>query len=127
MALALFTQNDLPSGLKERLPETDCRLRPDQKAFENAQYELANDLKNAQEAKQRETRRKREIGQLPPHEPRWFTRSVDADTKEQVWQPRRTEKGKGEEVEYWAERTRVRKEGGGWRKVENIFVDEKGK
>ncbi|KAL7414222.1 Oxysterol-binding protein-domain-containing protein [Mrakia frigida] len=118
------TLNDVPAGLMERLPATDCRLRPDQKAFENAQYERANDLKNAQEAKQRETRRKREIGELPPHEPRWFTRSTDSDTSEQVWEPRRSAKG---EVEYWSERARVKKEGDGWKKVENIFVNEEGK
>ena len=90
------------------------------------QYERANDLKNAQEAKQRETRRKREQGLLPAHEPRWFTRSIDPDTKDQVWEPKRT---KGE-IEYWAERSRAGKEGGPWKGVGGeggIFVDEEGK
>ena len=142
------TLNDVPVGLKELLPPTDCRLRPDQRAFENAdvsrpvslslsgpnlqadpsyvlhlQYDRANDLKNAQEAKQRETRKKREQGALPPHEPRWFTRSTDPDTKDQVWEPRRSAKG---EIEYWAERSRAGKEGGGWKGVQCIFVDEEG-
>lgn len=182
------TLNDVPVGLKELLPPTDCRLRPDQRAFENAdvrlvfssrplpfppslfsfrdprrrttdiliflcslfpsswtlpwvdltvQYDRANDLKNAQEAKQRETRRKREQGLVPPHEPRWFVRSIDPDTKDQVWEPKRTAVSgggngvAGGEIEYWAERSRAAKEGRGeWRGVGTeggIFVDEEGK
>jgi oxysterol-binding protein 1 len=94
------------------------------------QYDRANELKQAQEAKQRETRRKRELGQLPPHAPRWFARALDKDTGEQYWEPSRaapSEKdadGVGGHVEYWEERSRVAREGGKWSGVEEIFVKE---
>lgn len=34
-------QNDIPSGLERYLAPTDCRLRTDQRAFENAEYDRA--------------------------------------------------------------------------------------
>lgn len=36
------TLNELPDQLRSRLPTTDSRLRPDQRAMEQAQYELAD-------------------------------------------------------------------------------------
>lgn len=103
-----ITLNDCPPHLKPLLCPTDCRLRPDQRAFELGQYELANDLKTAQEEKQRATRKLREMGDKQEHRPRWFREAVDGDTGERVWQPVRAEDGR---VEYWVEREKVWKEG----------------
>lgn len=36
-----LTLNDIPKGLEEYLAPTDCRLRTDQRAFENAEYDKA--------------------------------------------------------------------------------------
>ena len=56
-----ITLNDCPKDtLKPYLCPTDCRLRPDQRAFELGKYERANELKNKQEEYQRATRRARE-------------------------------------------------------------------
>ena len=38
-----ITLNDIPEGLKGYLCPTDCRLRTDQRAFENAEYDLAQE------------------------------------------------------------------------------------
>ncbi|KIJ64051.1 hypothetical protein HYDPIDRAFT_112576 [Hydnomerulius pinastri MD-312] len=118
-----ITLNDCPEDtLKPYLCPTDCRLRPDQRAFEMGKYERANDLKSKQEEKQRTTRRAREDGRLPPHQPRWFTAETDGDTGERVWNPSRV----GDVLEYWVERERVWKEGGNqvWKNVEPIFIED---
>ncbi|KAJ6551955.1 Oxysterol-binding protein-domain-containing protein [Mycena capillaripes] len=116
--------NDCPKDtLKPYLCPTDCRLRPDQRAFEMGKYESANTLKNDQEEKQRTTRKLREQGELPPHKPRWFTAETDGDTGERVWTPSRLDDGA---MEYWAERERVWKQGGNqqWTDVAPIFIEE---
>lgn len=117
-----ITLNDLNSELKPWLPPTDCRLRPDQHAFEAGAFERANELKSELEDFQRATRQKRETGELPPHKPRWFTRATDSDTGELIWQPSRLEDG---QLEYWTERTRVgaaklKGEEAEWRGVDQI-------
>jgi oxysterol-binding protein 1 len=123
-----LTLNDCPKDtLKPYICPTDCRLRPDQRAFELGYYELANDLKQQQEEKQRATRKAREERKLPPHRPRWFTAETDGDTGERVWTPLRVEGGL---LEYWKERERVwneKQEGQGstrWKDVDSIFIDE---
>ncbi|KAK0212711.1 Oxysterol-binding protein-domain-containing protein [Desarmillaria ectypa] len=118
--------NDCPEDmLKPFLCPTDCRLRVDQRAFELGKYELANQLKSDQEDKQRATRKTREDGRLPPHQPRWFTATTDGDTGERVWAPSML----GDNLEYWAQRERVWKEKvnggeGQWHNVESIFIEE---
>ncbi|KAB5588445.1 SWH1-protein of an oxysterol-binding family protein [Ceratobasidium theobromae] len=114
-----ITLNDCPPDtLAPYLPPTDCRVRPDQRAFESGRYERANELKALQEEFQRATRRKREIGEIPPHKPRWFKDTVDEDTGERMWQPHH----QGDRLEYWAERERVFKQGGkGKAQWENSF------
>ncbi|EJT99142.1 hypothetical protein DACRYDRAFT_24184 [Dacryopinax primogenitus] len=117
-----ITLNDLPKNpelLRKWLPITDCRLRPDQRAFEEGRYEEANALKSDQEDFQRATRRARERGELPPHEPRWFTPDIDEDNGERVWRPKR----RGSKVEYWAEREEAGLAGRPWKDVEQIFID----
>ncbi|KAJ7150479.1 Oxysterol-binding protein-domain-containing protein [Mycena crocata] len=116
--------NDCPKDtLKPYLCPTDCRLRPDQRAFEMGKYEIANTLKNDQEEFQRATRKLREQGEVPQHKPRWFTAETDGDTGERVWTPSRLDDGA---MEYWAEREKIWKMGGNksWHNVEPIFIDE---
>lgn len=116
-----ITLNDCPETLKSYLPPTDCRLRPDQRAFEIGEYDEANELKGAQEELQRQTRKLREEGKLPPHAPRWFEATTEADTGERVWVPSRVD----EKLEYWTERERVSESGGAeWKNVDNIFVSQ---
>ncbi|KAJ7202159.1 Oxysterol-binding protein-domain-containing protein [Mycena pura] len=119
-----ITLNDCPKDtLKPYLCPTDCRLRPDQRAFELGKYEIANSLKNQQEEYQRATRKRRELGELPPHRPRWFTAETDGDTGERVWTPSRFPDGA---MEYWAERERLWRLGGNlpWKNVDPIFIEE---
>ncbi|CED83942.1 Oxysterol-binding protein [Phaffia rhodozyma] len=120
-AVTLVRPNDIPSGLERWLAPTDCRLRPDQRAFELAKYDEANLGKQQQEAKQRSTRQKRETGELPPHQPRWFSSQTDPDTNERVWAPKRTELG---ELEYWSERSRAGRDNVPWTNVDDIFIHE---
>jgi oxysterol-binding protein 1 len=117
-----ITLNDCPRDtLQPYLCPTDSRLRPDQRAFEMGKYELANDLKNEQEERQRATRKAREDGKLPIHKPRWFVAETDGDTGERVWNPIRI----GDKLEYWVEKERIWKENGGqWKGVDPIFVEE---
>jgi hypothetical protein len=119
-----ITLNDCPKDtLRPYICPTDCRLRPDQRAFEMGKYELANELKNEQEEKQRATRKAREEGAVAPHKPRWFRAETDGDTGERIWSPARVNNA----LEYWIERERVWKDGGrgAWKNVEPIFIEEK--
>ena len=120
-----ITLNDCPTDLKPYLCPTDCRLRPDQRAFELGRYERANDLKNKQEEYQRATRRAREEGRVKSHKPRWFTAETEPDTGDRVWAPARAS---NKMLEYWVERERVWREGGGkrWTGVDDIFIEEPG-
>ncbi|PFH47691.1 hypothetical protein AMATHDRAFT_67134 [Amanita thiersii Skay4041] len=122
-----MTLNDCPrTTLRPYLAPTDCRLRPDQRAFEVGKYELANGLKQAQEERQRAVRKAREEGKMPPHRPRWFVAETDGDTGDRVWTPVRVGAEKAGELEYWVERERVFRSGGKaeWKDVERIFIDE---
>ncbi|GAA6060031.1 hypothetical protein JCM10212_001028 [Sporobolomyces blumeae] len=120
-----ITLNDINDELKPWLPPTDCRLRPDQHAFEQGKFERANELKTDLENHQRQTRRQRETGELPPHRPRWFRHEKDKDTGEMYWEPVRTQQGS---LEYWEERTRVgsaklKGEQETWDAVDPIYAD----
>ncbi|CAL1697213.1 unnamed protein product [Somion occarium] len=122
-----ITLNDCPEHtLRPYVAPTDCRLRPDQRAFELGRYERANDLKNKQEEFQRATRRAREEGRLPPHRPRWFSAETEPDTGERVWSPARVAENK---LEYWAEREKIWKakrfgQDAFWKAVERIFIED---
>ncbi|GLB39485.1 putative OSBP family protein [Lyophyllum shimeji] len=119
-----ITLNDCPPDtLRPYVCPTDCRLRPDQRAFEMGRWELANELKNRQEEKQRAVRRARQEGRSAPHRPRWFRAETDGDTGERVWTPSRVD----EALEYWVERERVYRAGGAgkatWKEVDDIFIE----
>lgn len=96
--------NNLNNRLRIWLPPTDCRLRPDQHAFEKGMWDKANDLKTQLEEFQRTTRKKREAGEIAPHRPRWFKAVKDDDSGERVWQPFRTDDG---HMKYWVTRMEV--------------------
>ncbi|KAJ4962908.1 hypothetical protein NE237_022847 [Protea cynaroides] len=68
--------NELTPGLKEKLPPTDSRLRPDQRCLENGEYEMANAEKLRLEQRQRQSRKMQERG----WKPRWFTKDKESDT-----------------------------------------------
>eukprot|EP00268_Persea_americana_P046549 TRINITY_DN4800_c0_g1_i7.p1 TRINITY_DN4800_c0_g1~~TRINITY_DN4800_c0_g1_i7.p1 ORF type:complete len:405 (-),score=62.00 TRINITY_DN4800_c0_g1_i7:239-1453(-) len=71
-----ITLNELTVGLKENLPPTDSRLRPDQRCLENGQYEKANAEKLRLEQRQRQSRKMQEQG----WKPRWFAKDKASDT-----------------------------------------------
>ncbi|XP_075480675.1 oxysterol-binding protein-related protein 1C-like [Primulina tabacum] len=71
-----ITLNELTPGLKEKLPPTDSRLRPDQRCLENGEYEMANAEKLRLEQRQRQARKMQERG----WKPRWFAKDKESDT-----------------------------------------------
>ncbi|XP_062099411.1 oxysterol-binding protein-related protein 1C-like [Humulus lupulus] len=85
-----ITLNELTPGLKEKLPPTDSRLRPDQRYLENGEYEMANSEKLRLEQRQRQARKMQESG----WKPQWFTKDKGSDSYQYVggyWEAR--EKG----------------------------------
>ena len=100
-------------------------------AFESGKFDQANELKQSLENFQRETRKKREQGELPPHKPRWFAKTIDPDSKDTLWQPltiRETGQKSVDPTAYWAERREVRHrklegEKADWTDVYHIFGD----
>lgn len=102
----VITLNAIPLSLKAHLPPTDTRLRPDQRAMEDGEYDFAATEKNRVEEKQRAKRREREM-KGEDFVPRWFTRSKDPVTGEDYW---------ASNGEYWKSRQRV-----DWRDCEDIF------
>ncbi|XVE60382.1 hypothetical protein DITRI_Ditri05aG0124400 [Diplodiscus trichospermus] len=71
-----ITLNELTPGLKEKLPPTDSRLRPDQRYLENGEYEMANSEKLRLEQRQRQARKMQESG----WKPRWFAKDKGSET-----------------------------------------------
>lgn len=114
--------NDTPDGLHDFLPPTDCRMRPDLRLFERGQYEEADVMKRNLEEFQRATRKKREQGELPAHQPKFFSKTTDPLTQGDYWEPSRlgAEKVKDKEdiniPEYW-----VRRRHGQWDDMDRIF------
>ncbi|CAK9135523.1 unnamed protein product [Ilex paraguariensis] len=85
-----ITLNELTPGLKEKLPPTDSRLRPDQRCLENGEFEMANSEKLRLEQRQRQARKMQESGWKPC----WFEKDKGSDTYRYVggyWEAR--EKG----------------------------------
>ncbi|KAH8961162.1 hypothetical protein BDL97_05G036600 [Sphagnum fallax] len=79
--------NELTPGLKEKLPPTDSRLRPDQRHLENGEYNDANAEKLRLERKQRRAQMEQEAG----WEPRWFHKGNRSNTYEYIggyWEAR---------------------------------------
>ena len=100
----------LPDNLRPLLPPTDTRLRPDQRAMEDGEYDLAASEKNRVEEKQRATRRLREANGVE-FTPRWFSKGKCEVTGEEYWMTT---------GQYWKTRETVGK-GGKWEGVEDIY------
>jgi hypothetical protein len=107
----VLTLNALSDNLRPHLAPTDTRLRPDQRAMEDGEYDLAAVEKNRVEEKQRANRRVREqMGE--EFVPRWFEKSKCETTGEEFW------KFNGE---YWAMRKKVGEKTAEWKGLEDIF------
>ncbi|CCH59005.1 hypothetical protein TBLA_0B01620 [Henningerozyma blattae CBS 6284] len=76
--------NNINENLKQWIAPTDSRLRPDQRAMEDGEYDLAADEKFRLETKQREVRKKREEND-EKYEPRWFVKDVHPATQRSYW------------------------------------------
>lgn len=105
----VLTLNALPPNLQKVLPPTDTRLRPDQRAMEDGEYDFAAEEKNRVEEKQRKARREREEGGVE-WSPKWFKKEVDQVTGESYWE--RSRDGAG----YWERRVK-----GEWGGCDDIF------
>ncbi|KAH3685632.1 hypothetical protein WICPIJ_003379 [Wickerhamomyces pijperi] len=90
-----LTLNDLPGSLEQYLADSDSRLRPDQRAMENGQYESADELKRSVEEKQRASRKDREAQGIE-YQPRFFEKVLHPLSNEYYW------KYKGD---YWNKRS----------------------
>jgi len=102
--------NEITELEKGKLPPTDCRLRPDQRAAEIGNLDEAEALKAKLEEGQRARRKELETrGDV--HVPRWFVKVDATDDGEEVW------KLKGGKDGYWEERAR-----GTWTGVEDILA-----
>ena len=102
----VVTLNAVDDHLRKTLPPTDTRLRPDQRAMEDGEYDLAAEEKNRVEEKQRAARRKREA-EGAEWEPKWFVKRKDEVTGEGYWHATGA---------YWQQRKEL-----DWKKCDDIF------
>ncbi|KAK9464695.1 Oxysterol-binding protein-domain-containing protein [Lipomyces arxii] len=80
-----ITLNAIPPALRPWIAPTDTRLRPDQRAMEDGEYDFAASEKNRLEEKQR-ARRKQHEKAGTSHTPRWFKKAKHPVTKEDYWE-----------------------------------------
>ncbi|GMF73420.1 unnamed protein product [Aspergillus oryzae] len=106
------TLNEITPIEDHKLPPTDSRLRPDQRALEDGDVDQAEEVKVKLEESQRARRREMEsAGQT--WNPRWFTRVDDdlvGNEGEVVWRLKSGKEG------YWEERSK-----GNWTGVVPVF------
>ncbi|ORY09817.1 oxysterol binding protein 1 [Clohesyomyces aquaticus] len=109
----VVTLNALPDKLRAVIAPTDTRLRPDQRAMEDGEYDFAATEKNRVEEKQRKKRREREA-KGESFVPRWFSKGRCEVTGEEYWVFNR---------EYWLARHEVAEKKAEWREkgLEDIF------
>ncbi|KAF4548641.1 putative oxysterol-binding protein 3 [Elsinoe fawcettii] len=105
------TLNAIDEQLKPHLAPTDTRLRPDQRAMEDGEYDFAATEKLRLEEAQRARRREREQ-KGEEFVPRWFREDRHEVTGEKFW------RFKGD---YWDVRDKV---GKGERKWEEVGLEE---
>lgn len=101
--------NHLPDSLTSKLPPSDSRLRPDQRALEEGDIETAANEKHRLEEKQRATRKFRHDNPGNDFEPKYFEKKVDEDTKAEYF-------AYGTKRDYWADRKKA-----DWAHMEDIF------
>lgn len=102
----VVTLNAVTEPLRPNLPPTDTRLRPDQRAMEDGEYDFAATEKNRVEEKQRAARRVREA-RGEEFKPKWFEKKLDKVIGEEYWETN---------GRYWKAR-----EKGDWSVCEDIF------
>ena len=115
----VVTFQNLPANLRPYLPPTDTRFRPDQRAMEDGEYDVAATEKNRVEEKQRAKRRDREA-KGEEFVPRWFSKGKCEVTGEEYW----VTNGR-----YWKVRDDAGSGSGRWERVgvDDIFgKDEEG-
>jgi oxysterol-binding protein 1 len=76
--------NYLSETLREKLPPTDSRLRPDQRALENGDAETAIKKKHGLEEKQRSRRKEMQEANIK-HRPSYFEEKIVEETGEIIW------------------------------------------
>ncbi|KOS13119.1 hypothetical protein Malapachy_1581 [Malassezia pachydermatis] len=96
--------NEITDDLKNVLPPTDSRLRPDQRALEDGDADSAEELKHTLENEQR-ARRKQMEDAGETYQPQWFHQS--SDTVEWVY-------GGPSGEDYFQERQKVKAHKGQW-------------
>ncbi|CAI7129670.1 CPS_collapsed_G0000780.mRNA.1.CDS.1 [Saccharomyces cerevisiae] len=79
-----LTLNALPPHLVPYLAPTDSRLRPDQRAMENGEYDKAAAEKHRVEVKQRAAKKEREQ-KGEEYRPKWFVQEEHPVTKSLYW------------------------------------------
>ncbi|RDW61274.1 uncharacterized protein DSM5745_10772 [Aspergillus mulundensis] len=102
----VITLNALTDSLRPQLPPTDTRLRPDQRAMEEGEYDFAANEKHRVEEKQRAKRREREANG-EEYKPKWFSKDKCSITGEEYW---------AHTGDYWGCRAKQ-----DWSKCEDIF------
>uniref|UniRef100_A0A8C7Y8Y0 Oxysterol-binding protein n=1 Tax=Oryzias sinensis TaxID=183150 RepID=A0A8C7Y8Y0_9TELE len=76
--------NELTPGMEGVIPQTDCRLRPDIRAMENGNIDLASEEKKRLEEKQRAARKNRSKSE-EDWKLRWFQQGQNPHTRSQDW------------------------------------------
>ncbi|KAM6278363.1 oxysterol-binding protein-related protein 1 isoform 1-T4 [Spheniscus humboldti] len=84
--------NELDKEMESVIPKTDCRLRPDIRAMENGEIDLASEEKKRLEEKQRTARKNRskseedwKTSHPSSQTPRWFHQGPNPYTGTQDW------------------------------------------
>ncbi|EEU46915.1 uncharacterized protein NECHADRAFT_103782 [Fusarium vanettenii 77-13-4] len=112
----VLTFNHIDDQLRPWLPPTDSRLRPDQRAMEDGEYDFAADEKNRLETAQRGRRRIREE-RGEEFQPAWFYKTRCEITGEEYWQFNN---------KYWEQRDKAGPNGDpqvAWEGLEPIYED----
>ncbi|KAL6901672.1 Oxysterol-binding domain-containing protein [Trichoderma evansii] len=112
----VLTFNHIDDKLKPWIAPTDSRLRPDQRAMEEGEYDFAATEKNRLEENQRARRRQRESAG-EEFAPAWFTKATCETTGEEYW------KFNGK---YWTQREKAGPDGdyeAAWGGLEPIYDD----
>ncbi|KAM6939160.1 oxysterol-binding protein-related protein 1 [Lycodopsis pacificus] len=78
--------NELHKEMEGAIPQTDCRLRPDIRAMENGDIDLASEEKKRLEEKQRAARKNRSKSDSTEEwKTRWFQQGQNPHTSSQDW------------------------------------------
>uniref|UniRef100_A0A7S3CWL2 Oxysterol-binding protein n=1 Tax=Palpitomonas bilix TaxID=652834 RepID=A0A7S3CWL2_9EUKA len=79
-----ITLNEITEEMRDSLPPTDCRFRPDQRLYENGEVKAAAKEKLRLEDKQRKARKQRESAG-EKWTPRWFELKENSTTCKEEW------------------------------------------